>query len=342
MSNPESRGDCPGRAPRFLRASLYAVMVAGLVAVAVLGRDLALLAFEPPPATTAQVARPVDPQPAAEPAASDADRRSNGTLLIVGGRTPEVAFQRFLELAGGRDARVVLIPSASTRFAEGERVKEELEEWRKRGPASVQMLHTRSREVANDPVFARPLTEATGVWMGGGAQDLLMKPYLGTEVERQLKALLDRGGVIGGTSAGASVMSRVMIAGGRDKAELADGFGFLPDVVIDQHFLRRNRIGRLLGVLSAHPDLIGIGIDEQAVLEVNLRDSRMKVLGLSYVVACVPDEAKKSVRMNIFSNGDSLDLGALKSPPALSQPWMSPLGRHTYLTLESTEAESGK
>jgi cyanophycinase len=324
-----------------VRAALFAVIVAGCCAVTLLGGNLALLAFEPPPETTAKVSRAADPQPALPPAAPEA-RLSKGTLLIVGGRTPDVAFERFLKLAGGRDARVVLIPSASTRYAEGERVKQELEEWRSRGVASVQMVHTRSREVANDPVFVRPLTEATGVWMGGGAQDLLMQPYLGTEVERQLKALLDRGGVIGGTSAGASVMSRVMIAGGRDKAQLADGFGFLPDVVIDQHFLRRNRIGRLLGVLSAHPDLIGIGIDEQAVLEVDLRTNHLKVFGSSYVVACVPDEARKSVRMNIFADGDSLDLGALKTPPTLSQPWMSPLGRHTYLTLESSEVESGK
>ncbi len=326
MSNPEYRGDCPVRAPRFLRAALFAVMVAGGGAVALLGGDLALLAFEPPAATTAaKVARAIDPPSASQMVEADA-HRPKGTLLIVGGRTPDVVFERFLELAGGRDARVVLIPSASTRFAESERVKEELEEWRRRGVASVQMLHTRSREVADDPVFVRPLTEATGVWMGGGAQDLLVKPYLGTEVERQLKALLDRGGVIGGTSAGASVMSRVMIAGGRDKAQLAAGFGFLPGVVIDQHFLRRNRIGRLLGVLSAHPDLIGIGVDEQTALEVDLRGNRLKVLGSSYVVACVPDEAKKSVRMNIFSDGDSLDLGALKSPPSSPSPGCRPWG----------------
>ena len=198
------------------------------------------------------------------------------------------------------------------------------------------MLHTRSREVANDPVFVHPLTEATGVWLGGGQQAVLMQPYLGTEVERQLKAVLERGGVVGGTSAGASVMSQVMIAGGRDnKAEIGDGFGFLTGVVIDQHFLRRNRIGRLLGVLSSHPDLIGIGIDEQTALEVDLRTDHLRVLGSSYVVACVPDSAKKSVRMNIFADGDSLDLGALKSPPTNPQPWGSPLGRNTFLTLGS-------
>ena len=83
------------------------------------------------------------------------------------------------------------------------------------GRASVQLLHTRSQDEANDPAFCRPLDEATGVWIGGGTQTRLSESYVDTEVERQLKALLARGGVIGGTSAGAAIMTRVMITGGR-------------------------------------------------------------------------------------------------------------------------------
>ena len=128
-------------------------------------------------------------------------------------------------------------------------------------------------------------------------------------------------------------MSQVMIAGGREKADVGEGFGFLTDVVIDQHFLRRNRIGRLLGVLSSHPNLIGIGIDEKTGLEVDLNNNQLKVLGSSYVVACVPDEAKKSVRLNILADGDELDLGSLKVLPTTPQPIWSPLRRNTYVTL---------
>ena len=110
-------------------------------------------------------------------------------------------------------------------------------------------------EQANDAEFVRPLAEATGVWFGGGDQVVLTEAYLGTEVERQLEgAVLARGGVIGGTSAGAAVMTRVMIAGGRTKADVGEGFDFLPGAVVDQHFLKRNRIERLLGVLSAPPE----------------------------------------------------------------------------------------
>ena len=94
--------------------------------------------------------------------------------------------------------------------------------------ASLVLFHTRSRDEANDPEFCRPLADATGVWIGGGKQTALTSAYLGTEVERQLKAVLDRGGVIGGTSAGAAVMTRVMIASGRTEAVLSRGFDLLP------------------------------------------------------------------------------------------------------------------
>ena len=102
-------------------------------------------------------------------------------------------------------------------------------------------------------------------------------------------ALLARGGVIGGTSAGAAIMSRMMIVSGRTEAKLGQGFDFLPGAVIDQHFLKRNRIKRLLGVVRSHPDLIGLGIDESTALVVDVRGKRLHVIGNSYVIACVPE-----------------------------------------------------
>jgi len=182
-------------------------------------------------------------------------------------------------------------------------------------PASVTMLHTRSPQEANDPAFVKPLREATGVWIGGGDQSLLSKAYVGTEVERQLKALLDRGGVIGGSSAGAAVMTRVMIATGRTKAILGQGFDFLPGAVVDQHFLRRNRMERLLGVLSSHPELVGLGIDEQTALVVDVREHHLSVIGNSYVVACMPDkDSRQFPRLRFLKPGDQTDLANLKTP----------------------------
>jgi cyanophycinase len=237
---------------------------------------------------------------------------AGGSLVICGGGAlPDPVRDRFFELAGGRRAKIVVIPTASM-AADRPGVTRALDIWRERKPEWVELLHTRSRELADDPTFVKPLTEATGVWIGGGDQARLTQAYLGTAVERQLMALLNRGGVIGGTSAGAAVMTRVMIANGRDRATVSPGFDFLPGVVVDQHFLRRNRLTRLVGVLADHPELIGLGIDEKTALEVHLRDRRMRVIGDSYVFACVPDTAGHPARLEILNPGDETDLAALK------------------------------
>ena len=105
-----------------------------------------------------------------------------------------------------------------------------------------------------------------------------------------------------------------MISKGRDVAVVEQGFDLLPGVVIDQHFLKRNRMKRLLGVLEDHPDLIGLGIDEETALEVSVKHRRMTVIGKSYAVACVlgPDPDDRSPRLDIMKPGDEADLSALK------------------------------
>ncbi len=160
-----------------------------------------------------------------------------GALVICGGGgLPESVRREFVRLAGGPKAKIVVIPTASS-DADGPaaEVAEFLEPWNKMGAASVVLLHTRSRAKADDPAFSRPLEDATGVWFSGGDQSRVTEVYLGTAVERALHAVLGRGGVIGGTSAGAAIMSRVMITGGREKATVGTGFGFLPGTVVDQH-----------------------------------------------------------------------------------------------------------
>jgi cyanophycinase len=285
-----------GNEPRKLR-NLLCVIAAGIAMVAVLSGNVMLLSR------------------AWEPKAIVTRTYPNGGALVIcgGGRIPDSVRDRFFELAGGHRARIVVIPTASI-YADEPRTLLTLDPWKKRGPASVRLLHTRRCEVADDPEFARPLTEATGVWIGGGRQELLAQAYLGTEVERQLLALLQRGGVIGGTSAGAAIMTRVMIEEGKAKAKLAQGFDFLPGAVVDQHFMKRNRVSRLLGVLEDHTDLIGFGIDERTALVVNVRDSRLRVLGDSYVFACVPDHDGHPARLEILKPGDEADLANLKDP----------------------------
>jgi len=292
-----SRARNAGKGPFSLRIFLYGLLASGVVTLAVLGGNLLLLSR------------------ASEPKAVETRTYPGGGSLVIcgGGSTPESIRDRFFELAGGHRARIVVIPTAN-RNADDPRSLSALDPWKARGPASVRLLHTLKREVADDPAFSQPLREATGVWIGGGSQDRIARSYVGTEVERQLQALLLRGGVIGGTSAGAAVMTRVMIENGKLKAKLGQGFDFLPGAVVDQHFMKRNRVHRLLGVLEEHPELIGFGIDEGTALVVHVRDNRLRVIGDSYVFACVPDPDGHPARVEILKPGDEADLASLKDP----------------------------
>src|SRR5262245_22540697 len=201
----------------------------------------------------------------------------DGALVICGGgKTPDAVLERFLQLAGGENAHLVVIPTASER-ADKEPAERLLEPWRARKVASAVLLHTRSRDTANDGRFCAPLRGATAVWFGGGSPSRIADAYVGTAVERELHALLRRGGVIGGTSAGAAVMSKLMIASGNPEAKTARGFDLLPGAVIDQHFSQRERQVRLLGVLEKNPGHFGVGIDEKTALVVKGR--QMQALG---------------------------------------------------------------
>ena len=240
---------------------------------------------------------------------------SGGTLLIVGGgQLPEQIRQRFVDLAGGRDAKIVVIPAESINQQSRAQYRES---WLLYDVKSVDVLHTESRTEADDPEFSRMLETATGVWLGGGQQTWLAAWYGRTRVESRLKELLGRNGVIGGTSAGAAVMSRVMIAGGRDQPTMGRGFDLIPGAVIDQHFIKRNRMSRLQTVLEQHPDLIGFGIDEGTALQYGVESGRFQVLGQSSVVACVirksADKEKNSKLLLQFLNpGDESDVERLR------------------------------
>ncbi|HYG77501.1 MAG TPA: cyanophycinase [Planctomycetota bacterium] len=247
-----------------------------------------------------------------------------GALVIHGGgRLDAQVLDAFVKIAGGENARLLIIPTA----AEDKEIKPEEESVRplkeKFTVASIAQLHTRSREQANDAAFCEPLRTATGVWFGGGLQQRLEEAYVGTQVERELHALLARGGVIGGTSAGAAVMSKLMIRRGNPKAELGTGFGFLPHAVVDQHFLKRERKARLLEVLDNHPGLYGLGIDEDTALIVSGRN--MIVLGSSTVSVCFRASENRAQRIDELRARDPADLIALsRAALARTQPAFPP------------------
>jgi cyanophycinase len=246
-----------------------------------------------------------------------------GALVLHGGGTVAGAVRaRFIDLAGGPKARLVIIPTASA-DADPVDADKVLGPWQEYHPASVIVLHTRSRERANDPAFVQPLTEATGVWLGDGNPSTLTEAYLDTAVHRELSRLLARKGVIGGTSAGAAVLGPATVTADKPHLQAGRGFSFLPGGIIDPLVLRQNRVPRLMSVLARHPGFFGVGIDDQTALVVQGR--RMSVLGNSYVVACLSASATKLAGLQSLKAGDQADLVALsRSAIARTQPPFPP------------------
>jgi cyanophycinase len=211
-----------------------------------------------------------------------------GTLVIVGGNMQDPAIvKRFIDLAGGPDAPIVIIPTAGEADDDYDQYWSGLRQWRENGARQLTVLHTRDRKVADSEAFVKAIREARGVFFAGGRQWRLADSYLNTRTHRELTALLNRGGVVGGSSAGASILSSFMVRGdtkGNEKmiGDHTVGLGFLKNAAVDQHLLRRNRQFDMLEVIDQHPELLGIGLDEDTAIVV--QGDRFDVIGKSYVV----------------------------------------------------------
>jgi cyanophycinase len=211
---------------------------------------------------------------------------SNGYLVIVGGamRDPAI-FGRFLDLAGGPDAPIVIIPTAGG----GENYDQYwrgLRRYKQAGAKNITLLHTKDRAVADSEEFVRPIQEARGVFFTGGRQWRLADSYLNTRTHKELLALLDRGGVIGGSSAGATIQGSFLARGDTKGNSVmigdhVEGLGFLRNTAIDQHLLKRNRQFDLIEIIEKYPELLGIGIDEDTAIVV--QGDRFEVIGQGYV-----------------------------------------------------------
>ncbi len=232
-----------------------------------------------------------------------------GTLVVAGGgHRLEKVMREFVRLAGGKDSRVVVVPGGEI---EDKHERSYLREWTAAGAGRVVILHAKSRGEACSSGFTDPLRDATGVWLGGGDQSWHSEHYAETPVEEALREVVARNGVVGGTSAGAAVMTRVMIAGGRGEPREGQGLDLFPGAVIDQHFLRRNRLTRLLTVLDRYPSLVGFGVDEGTALVVRVRDWHLRVVGDSYVMAVVPATETRKARFEVLKPGDQIPLEGL-------------------------------
>jgi len=215
------------------------------------------------------------------------DSRAPGTLFVIGGAEDKigrrVVLSRFVSEAGGKRARIVVMATAS---ALGEEVVDLYRAvFTKLGAAEVHSVRPESRADAQDPVAAAKVANATAVFMTGGNQLKLAAIIGSTAVGRAIQDLYERGGVVGGTSAGASIVSEHMIAFGAEgttpkqrMGQLSAGLGLLHGVIVDQHFTQRNRIGRLLAMVAGSPSQIGIGVDEDTAALIDSNDV-MEVVG---------------------------------------------------------------
>lgn len=212
---------------------------------------------------------------------------SNGTLIIIGGgEISESLNNKIMETSGGLQIPIVVIPTADgsdnydENFGEAGLLK-------KMGATNVTVLHTNDRNVANSEEFVRPLLNAKLVWFSGGRQWRLVDAYKNTLTEKMLWKVLENGGTIGGSSAGATIQGSFLVRGDTKNNQIMmgdhqDGFGFLTNVAIDQHVLARNRQFDMFDILRSHPGLLGIGIDESTAIIV--KGDMFEVVGKSYVV----------------------------------------------------------
>jgi cyanophycinase len=211
----------------------------------------------------------------------------HGTVIVIGGAEDKVRdrviLSRFVALAGGQDARIAVIATASSFGLEaGDRYRGVFTEL---GAADVTPLNAVTRAQANDEHSARIIGDATGIFMTGGNQLRLSSMLGGTRLAAAVMERFMAGAVVAGTSAGASAVSSHMIAFGASgatpkhrMAQIAAGLGLLPGVIVDQHFQQRNRLGRLLSLIAQNPSLLGLGVDEDTAGVVG-PDQVMEVIG---------------------------------------------------------------
>ncbi len=270
-----------------MRKRLIPFSTALLFLVTIFSWSLAAQSASPPAATqkpvTAQAAPPQAgvakpaPAPPAGPQVPPEYGPAKGTLVIVGGGSTEGTgiVEKFIQLAGGPDGKFVIVPTAGGNKSQDGTVRvyqesQVIASWLKRGLKNVKMLHTHDPKVADTEEFAKVLRDANAVWFDGGRQWNIVDSYMNTLTYREFHKVLERGGVIGGSSAGATIQGDYLVRGAVAGAQIMmtpekeheHGFNFLRKSAIDQHINTRNRWDDLDQVIGKMPNLLGIGLSE--------------------------------------------------------------------------------
>lgn len=265
------------------------------------------------------------------------DHSERGFIIPIGGGEDRekdmLIHRRFVDMSGGKDADIVVIPTASQLDATGpdyNRIFTEL------GAGKVEFLPIARRSDCDNPQFAEMIDRATGIFMTGGNQLRLSTIIGGTLVAQKIRRRNAAGIPVAGTSAGASIMSEHMVAGGPSNSapaegniSLAPGMGLTNAVIIDQHFTQRNRLGRLLTASSYNPFLIGLGIDEDTAAFIG-PDNVFEVVGSGTVTVVDARQLTHSsmweasegqaisllgLRIDVLGGGCRYDLGARQAYP---------------------------
>ena len=259
-------------------------------------------------------------------------QKFKGYLVIIGGgKRPDYITNKMIELAGGNEAKFAVIPMASS--APMESALDQKEDLERLGVKNIEIILCDSTS-ANSVSVLNKIKGVNAVYFTGGDQALLTKALLGTKLLMEIKNIYNNGGVIGGTSAGAAVMSKIMITGDellnsdstrsfieirKGNIKTTEGFGFVTSAVIDQHFIRRKRHNRLITIILENPELLGIGIDESTSILVK-PDNTFEVLGEREVIVYDASESKdinvnplgllsaSNMKMHILISGNKFDL----------------------------------
>jgi cyanophycinase len=244
-----------------------------------------------------------------------ADAPLGHLVLNGGGSKPDAVMEKFVELAGGPDALIVIFPTASGEPDTGAYYRDLFGDY---GCTKIVVAGVRSNDDAEDPALAAEVRDAGGIWFAGGNQTRITSALLNTAVGRAVEAAYVRGAVVGGTSAGIACQSGLMITGDgdftvitADNVELWKGLGLFRGVIVDQHFLARRRHNRLISVVLEHPELIGVGVDEATAVWVR-PDGTFQVLGDGWVMVFDAGEAVVN-RRPYGKDGTSLGVHNLKT-----------------------------
>ena len=247
-------------------------------------------AQQPAPATSAAAA-PAAPAPSAVEGPPEYGP-ANGTLVIIGGGATEGTgiVEKFIELAGGPEKKFIIVPTAGgNRRQDGTlnayREEDVVQGWIRRGVKNVKMLHTHDPKVADTEAFVKDLREADAVWFNGGRQWNIVDSYANTLTYKELHKVLERGGVIAGSSAGATIQGEYLVRGDTSGPNVMmtqepnhqEAFKFLRNVAIDQHINTRNRWDDLIPVIQKFPKMLGIGLSEGTAIIV--KQDTFEVMG---------------------------------------------------------------